>query len=148
MSVLPLVPSHDSSEFLSSVRHQATVAQRYMYDLSHVNRSHLARRPFFVFWFMGQVSRYVQPFIFSQSFLKYMPHTHRALTLWECDNTLTVALDVCKAFLSPIEYLTALWPCTGMFTCLLSVGIPVYLHVFQNNEPVTTIFAIGCLVPA
>jgi hypothetical protein len=28
---------------------------------------------------------------------------NRALSLWECENTLTVALDVCKAFLPALD---------------------------------------------
>jgi len=43
-----------------------------------------------MWWFMGQVCR--------------------ALTLWQHDNSLTIALDVCKAFLEPIEYLTKFYP--------------------------------------
>lgn len=38
---------------------------------------------------------------------------NRALTLWEADNSLTVALDNCKALLRPIDYLTSIWPCNG-----------------------------------
>ncbi|KAF8073616.1 hypothetical protein FPV67DRAFT_1478620 [Lyophyllum atratum] len=74
--------------------HQATVAERFMCGLHTItgnSNNLLARRPFFVFWFMSQISR--------------------ALLLWECDNTLTVAMDVCKALLPALDYLTALWPC-------------------------------------
>jgi hypothetical protein len=35
-----------------------------------------------------------------------------ALSLWQYDNSLTIALDVCKAFLPAIDYLTTLWPCS------------------------------------
>ncbi|RDB17928.1 hypothetical protein Hypma_000681 [Hypsizygus marmoreus] len=76
------------------LRHQATVAERFMLGLHTItgnSNNLLVRRPFFVFWFMGQISR--------------------SLSLWECDNTLTVALDVCKALVPPLDYLTALWPC-------------------------------------
>ncbi|KAJ8520701.1 hypothetical protein ONZ45_g2523 [Pleurotus djamor] len=76
------------------LKHQAAVARRVMVGLSTVtghSSNLLLRRPFFVFWFMGQVAR--------------------ALTLWESDNTLTAALINCKALLAPIDYLTALWPC-------------------------------------
>ncbi|KAK0487403.1 hypothetical protein IW261DRAFT_1447708 [Armillaria novae-zelandiae] len=75
--------------------HQSTVAQRYMFGLHAVTgnaNNHLARRPFFVFWFMSQVLS--------------------ALSLWQYDNSLTIALDVCKAFLPAIDYLTTLWPCS------------------------------------
>ncbi|KAE9405655.1 hypothetical protein BT96DRAFT_915878 [Gymnopus androsaceus JB14] len=74
--------------------HQAAVAERYMQGLHTItgnSNNSLARRPFFVFWFMSQVLR--------------------ALRLWHCDNSLTIALDVCKAFLPAIDYLNALWPC-------------------------------------
>ncbi|KAF7365037.1 Zn(2)-C6 fungal-type domain-containing protein [Mycena venus] len=82
---------HKAEEWLS---HQATVAQQFMNGLHTVtgnSSNNLSRRPFFVFWFMGQVSR--------------------GLTLWQCDNSMTIALDVCKSLLGPIDYLTALWPC-------------------------------------
>jgi hypothetical protein len=36
-----------------------------------------------------------------------------ALTLWQHDNSLTIALDVCKAFLEPFEYLVKLYPGPG-----------------------------------
>lgn len=82
---------HKAEEWL---RHQAVVAERFMHGLHLITgnaNNLLARRPFFVFWFMSQISR--------------------SLSLWECDNSLYVALDVCKAFLPPIDYLSALWPC-------------------------------------
>ncbi|KAJ7301656.1 hypothetical protein DFH08DRAFT_906612 [Mycena albidolilacea] len=82
---------HKAEEWLS---HQTTVAQHFMSGLHTVtgnSSNNLSRRPFFVFWFMGQVSR--------------------GLTLWQCDNSMTIALDVCKTLLAPIDYLTALWPC-------------------------------------
>ncbi|OAX40959.1 hypothetical protein K503DRAFT_562213 [Rhizopogon vinicolor AM-OR11-026] len=74
--------------------HQASVARRAVLGLGAVtgNATHsLMHRPFFIFWFMSQISR--------------------ALTLWDCDNSLTLALDVCMAFFKPIDYLNALWPC-------------------------------------
>jgi hypothetical protein len=70
----------------------------------------LARRPFFVFWFMGQIYRF-ELFLFLV--LKVTHNFGSALSLWQCDNTLVVALDVCKALLPAIDYLTALWPCPG-----------------------------------
>jgi len=90
-SVNGLFHRNKAEEWLT---HQATVAQRYMMGLHTITGNStnlLARRPFFVFWFMGQI--------------------HRALSLWQCDKTLTVALDVCKALIPAIDYLTALWPC-------------------------------------
>ncbi|THH01910.1 hypothetical protein EW026_g884 [Hermanssonia centrifuga] len=74
--------------------HQASVAKRTMYGLQTITGQpnvSLARRPFFIFWFMSQVNR--------------------ALLLWSCDNTLTIALDVSKALLGPIEYMMSMWPC-------------------------------------
>ncbi|KAF8582821.1 hypothetical protein K439DRAFT_1350360 [Ramaria rubella] len=74
--------------------HQATVAKRMMQGL-HTVTGHknniLAQRPFFVWWFMGQVAR--------------------SLTLWQCDNSLLLALEVCQAYFPPIDYLSCLWPC-------------------------------------
>src|SRR5271154_4910294 len=96
------------------VNHQANVAKRYMdglHTVTGLSGNVLARRPFFVFWFMGQISRYA-PFL-SLFGVVITKITCRALSLWDCDHSLTIALDVCKAFLPPIEYLTGLWPCGG-----------------------------------
>ncbi|KAJ7108623.1 hypothetical protein C8R44DRAFT_636323 [Mycena epipterygia] len=74
--------------------HKATMAQLLeggLHTVTGNSNNNLSRQPFYVFWFMGQVSR--------------------GLTLWQYDNSLTVALDVCKNLLAPIDYLTALWPC-------------------------------------
>lgn len=51
----------------------------------------------------------------------------RALLLWSCDRSLTVALEVSKALLGPIEYLMSMWPCPGesfsvVFLYLYHVG--------------------------
>ncbi len=45
--------------------------------------------------------------------MSYELFVNRALTLWEADHSLTVALDNCKALLRPIDYLTSIWPCNG-----------------------------------
>ncbi|KAF8635939.1 hypothetical protein AX15_000110 [Amanita polypyramis BW_CC] len=74
--------------------HQTCVARRLMDGLHTVTGNSgnvLARRPFFVFWFMGQINR--------------------TIYLWEYDHTLTTALDVCKAFITAADYLSSLWPC-------------------------------------
>ncbi|OCB87151.1 hypothetical protein A7U60_g5665 [Sanghuangporus baumii] len=74
--------------------HQATLAKRIMHGLqalTGLRGSLLARRPFFCYWFMG--------------------HLSRCLQLWYADKSLTVALELAKNFLSPINYLSALWPC-------------------------------------
>lgn len=57
-------------------------------------------RPFFVFWFMGQICR--------------------ALTIWSMDNSLLVALEVGKAVVVPMEHLMTLFPCDG---ALLAVPV-------------------------
>jgi hypothetical protein len=47
---------------LHAVTHQATVATRFvngLHTITGMANSVLARRPFFVFWFMAQISRYV-----------------------------------------------------------------------------------------
>ncbi|KAJ6525304.1 hypothetical protein DFH09DRAFT_936753 [Mycena vulgaris] len=83
---------HKAEEWLL---HQANVARQFMSGLHNITgnaRNSLSQRPFYVFWFMAQ-------------------QIHRGLTLWHCDNSMTVALEVCKNFLAPIDYLTALWPC-------------------------------------
>ncbi|KAJ4481978.1 hypothetical protein J3R30DRAFT_3455583 [Lentinula aciculospora] len=96
---IPLVNSDVNGIFhrtkaIEWLHHQAIVAERFMHGLHTItgNSSNLlARRPFFVFWFMSQILR--------------------SLRLWQCDHELTIALDVCKAFLPAIDYLSALWPC-------------------------------------
>ncbi|KAH0832014.1 hypothetical protein J3R83DRAFT_12919 [Lanmaoa asiatica] len=87
--------------------HQANVAQRVVQSLAAVtgNGSHtLVHRPFFAFWFMSQISR--------------------ALSLWERDNSLTLALDVGTALFKPIDYLSALWPCSDTWPSLVMVDQP------------------------
>lgn len=103
-----------------SVIHQATVARQVMHGLHTVTGQqakdgggHLCHRPFFVFWFMGQISR--------------------ALTLWECDNSLVTALEVSKNLLPPIDYLTALWPCPGQFSPSL-LGLSYANELFKKIE--------------
>ncbi|KDN42120.1 hypothetical protein RSAG8_06978, partial [Rhizoctonia solani AG-8 WAC10335] len=76
------------------LRHQAEVAKRLMQGLHTVTgmaSNVLGKRPYFVWWFMSQVSR--------------------CLSLWQCDQSLYIALEVARAFLPPIDYLTCLWPC-------------------------------------
>jgi len=76
------------------LRHQAEVAKRIMqglHTITGIKNNFFARRPFFIFWFMGQISRCLQ--------------------LWSLDNSLTFAIELSKKFLPPVDYLTALWPC-------------------------------------
>ncbi|KAI0917327.1 hypothetical protein AcW1_007456 [Taiwanofungus camphoratus] len=87
-----LVHRHKAEEWLT---HQASMARRAMQGLHTITgqpASSLSLRPFYLFWFMGQISR--------------------ILTLWSSDNSLSVAWDACKASLRPVDYLMALWPCT------------------------------------
>ena len=85
----------------TSVSHQVVVMNHLMEGLPKVtghSGGSVIYRPFFVFWFMGQISR--------------------ALTLWSLDNSLLVALDVGKAMAMPIEYLMTLFPCDGALSAL------------------------------
>lgn len=80
------------------VSHQVVVMNHLMEDLPKVtgyNNCSLMYRPFFIFWFVGQISR--------------------VLTSWSMDNSLLVALDVGKAITTPTEYLMSLFPCDGTF---------------------------------
>lgn len=82
----------------TSVSHQAVVMNHLMEGLPGVtgnSNGSLMYRPFFIFWFMGQI--------------------FRALTSWSLDDSLLVALDVGKAITTPIEYLMSLFPCDGAF---------------------------------
>ncbi|KAF7985587.1 hypothetical protein HWV62_3877 [Athelia sp. TMB] len=69
--------------------HQATVAKQVMLGLHTVtgqgSNGSLTQRPFFVFWFMSQINR--------------------ALSLWALDRSLTIALEVSKTLLAPIDHL-------------------------------------------
>jgi len=79
--------------FLPPVQAQAKRAKAVVYAMHTITgnvKNNLLHRPWFMWWFMGQV--------------------YRALTLWQHDNSLTIALDVCKAFLEPIEYLINFYP--------------------------------------
>ncbi|KZP29125.1 hypothetical protein FIBSPDRAFT_1039117 [Athelia psychrophila] len=75
--------------------HQAIAAQQVMLGLHTVtgqgSNGSITHQPFFVFWFMNQINR--------------------ALSLWNLDRTLTVALDVSKVLIAPIDQLSAIWPC-------------------------------------
>lgn len=76
-----------------------------MEDLPKVtghNSCSLMYRPFFIFWFTGQM--------------------FRALTSWSMDSSLLVALDVGKAIATPTEYLMSLFPCDGARLVVLVAG--------------------------
>ncbi|KAI6030940.1 hypothetical protein F5J12DRAFT_804084 [Pisolithus orientalis] len=76
------------------LKHQANIAERLVQTMGALTGRAgqlLAHRPLFTFWFMGQINR--------------------ALSLWERDNSLTLAVDVCVTLFKPIDYLSAVWPC-------------------------------------
>jgi hypothetical protein len=86
------------------VNHQHTIAKRFMHGLHTItgqSSNILARRPFFVFWFMGQISRYAA--LFCRDFQLLTRCGIRALSLWECENSLAVAIDVCKALIPALD---------------------------------------------
>jgi len=77
--------------------HHDSMARRTMYGLHTITgqpTSSLSGRPFYVFWFMGHVTRMA-----------------RMIALYSTDHTLLIALQACKSLLAPLEYLIALWPC-------------------------------------
>ncbi|KAA1468777.1 hypothetical protein DENSPDRAFT_915286 [Dentipellis sp. KUC8613] len=80
-----------ASEWLYDQEQRAKAVMQGMHAVTGNMKHDLAQRPWFVWWFMGQVAR--------------------ALALWKLDNSLTVALDVSQAFLEPIEFLASVWPC-------------------------------------
>ncbi|TDL24298.1 hypothetical protein BD410DRAFT_786409 [Rickenella mellea] len=76
------------------VYYQNQTAKRFHTELhsSRDPQAHvLARRPFYVWWFMSQVAI--------------------SMSLWAYDRSLVQALELCKAFLVPLDILSALWPC-------------------------------------
>jgi len=79
-----------SEEWLRAQEKRAKTVIFAMHAVTGNNKHSLVQRPWFMWWFMGQICR--------------------ALTLWQHDNSLTIALDVCKAFLEPFEYLVKLYP--------------------------------------
>jgi len=79
-----------SEEWLRAQGQRAKAVVQHMHAITGNTKNTLVQRPWFLWWFMGQVSR--------------------ALTLWQHDNSLTIALDVCKAFLEPIKFLTTVYP--------------------------------------
>lgn len=67
--------SFSSFTGFSVVTHQATVAERFMLGLHTITgnaENLLARRPFFVFWFMGQIHRCVLSWLDSRQWLAHM----------------------------------------------------------------------------
>ncbi|KAI0671648.1 hypothetical protein C8Q78DRAFT_1078442 [Trametes maxima] len=72
--------------------HQLQVAMHFsrILRIPKVDGNDDSRRNFLMFWFMSQIIR--------------------ALKLWDADHTLTIALDVARAFAPPTESLMLLWP--------------------------------------
>ena len=114
ISSVSCTSSRDFDAHLRPVTHQASVAKQAMHGLQTITGQpnvSIARRPFFVFWFMSQISRSVR---LTPSILWRLTATGvRALTLWTCDHSLIVALEMSKTLLGPIQYLMSLWPCLG-----------------------------------
>ncbi|KAH9993706.1 hypothetical protein BJV74DRAFT_760416, partial [Russula compacta] len=79
-----------SEEWLLAQGQRAKMVVLAMHTITGNSKNRFKYRPWFMWWFLGQILR--------------------ALTLWQHDNSLTIALDVCKAFLEPIEYLSTLYP--------------------------------------
>lgn len=79
-----------SEEWLLSQGKRAKAVMLGMHAVTGNIKHNLVQRPSFLWWFMGQICR--------------------ALTLWEHDKSLTIALDVCKAFLEPVQFLTSIYP--------------------------------------
>ncbi|KZT12056.1 uncharacterized protein LAESUDRAFT_641362 [Laetiporus sulphureus 93-53] len=74
--------------------HHDSMAKRAMYGLHTVTgqpTSSLSGRPFYLWWFMGHISRMI--------------------TMWTTDNSLVMALQTCKSLFAPLQYLMSLWPC-------------------------------------
>jgi hypothetical protein len=69
-----------------------------------------------------------------------MGQISRALTLWACDNTLTIALEVSKALMAHVEYLMSLWPCNSKFI-FACIYYQLAEPMIQRRESVTA----GCL---
>jgi hypothetical protein len=79
-----------SEEWLRAQGKRAKAVIFAMHTITGNHKHNLLHRPWFMWWFMGQV--------------------YRALTLWQHDHSLSIALDVCKAFLEPIEFLINFYP--------------------------------------
>jgi hypothetical protein len=77
--------------------------------------------------------KYSNLYRFVRVALTHQPSLISALTLWEHDNSLTIALDVCNAFFEPIEYLITYFPgpgsCPLIPYSLLSLAASAYLCV-------------------
>lgn len=106
MRAFPFVVMNDILRAIPPlVSHQAVVMNHLMEGLPKVtghNHCSLIYQPFFIFWFMGQISR--------------------ALTSWSIDNSLIAALDVGKAIARPTECLMSLFPCDGAFEVVFASG--------------------------
>jgi len=79
-----------SEEWLRAQGIRAKAVVKHMHAITGNTKHTLVQRPWFLWWFMGQICR--------------------ALKLWQLDNSLTIALDVCKVFLEPIKFLITIYP--------------------------------------
>jgi len=78
------------------LKYQRGVAQKVKSTLHLVAEGQgkaLASRPFYVWWFMGQIAI--------------------SMSLWQHDPTFTEALEICQEYLAPIDVLSYLWPCSA-----------------------------------
>jgi len=80
-----------AQEWLYYQSHTAKRFEIILHDGRDPQSQVLARRPFYVWWFMSQLAI--------------------SMSLWVHDNSLVQALDLCKSFLVPLDILSALWPC-------------------------------------
>ncbi|KAF8318453.1 hypothetical protein DL93DRAFT_2054507 [Clavulina sp. PMI_390] len=76
--------------WLNHQRHVANFLFGRLEMITGLHHNLLAKRPYFIFWFFGQVARY--------------------LNIWQQDNTLIMALDLAKTLLPPMEYLMSIYP--------------------------------------
>ncbi|KAH9993709.1 hypothetical protein BJV74DRAFT_770667 [Russula compacta] len=108
-----------SEEWLRTQGLRAKMIVLAMHTITGNSKDQFKLRPWFMWWYMGQILR--------------------ALTLWEHDNSLTIALDVCKAFLEPIEYLITLYPGPGTFQISQLCCKPGQLNPSGCSSPTPTI---------
>lgn len=82
-----------------------------LHTVTGLKFNHLSHRPFFVWWFMIHITRYVISLCFYRKLT-----VARLLNMWAVDNSMTEAIHLCFPFLGPIDYLSAIWPCESAFS--------------------------------
>ena len=70
--------------------------------------SHSSRRCFMMYWYMSQIMRCGARVLLPV--LALTTSRPRSLALWYADPSLTVALEVAKAFAPCVEYMMMIWP--------------------------------------